>query len=72
MKVPKKEEQETIIKFDKEGSTAYIFTYEKTWQSHFIHKLGIKPVEDNGVGGLFFELPKTWIRKPQKSRRKVN
>ena len=71
MKSPKKAEQETIITFDKEGSKAYIFTYEKTWQSHFTNKLGLKPVENNGGGGLFFELPKTWIRKPQRSRRKV-
>ena len=27
-------EQETIINFNKAEDTAYIFTYEKTWQQH--------------------------------------
>lgn len=71
MKTPKKAEQETIINFNKEGLMAEVFTYEKTWQSHFINKLNLTPVGDNGVGGLFFEVPKTWVRKPQKSRKKV-
>jgi len=72
MRAVKKSEQETIITFNKEDNIAYVFTYEKVWHSHFINKLGLKPTEDNGVGGLFFELPKTYIRKPQKSKRKVN
>lgn len=66
----KKAEQETIISFNKEDTKAFIFTYEKVWQSHFKNNLGLKPLEDNGLGGLSFELPKTWIRKPQKTRRK--
>jgi len=58
-------EQETVINFNKGENTAYIFTYEKTWQKHLEKKLGLKPVMDNGFGGKEYELPKNMIRPPR-------
>jgi len=58
-------EQETIINFNKEEKTAYIFTYEKTWQRHLEKKLGLKPVSDNGFGGREYEIPKDRISMPR-------
>ena len=52
-------EQETIINFNKAEDTAYIFTYEKTWQKHLEGRLGLKPVMGNGFGGKEYELPKS-------------
>ncbi|MFC1861018.1 hypothetical protein ACFLYL_01895 [Chloroflexota bacterium] len=62
-------EQETIINFNKAEDTAYIFTYEKTWQKHIEGRLGLKPVMDNGFGGRSYELPKTRIKPPRAPRR---
>ena len=64
------EERETIISFDRAGDKALIFTYEKTWQTHCEKVLGLTPASDNGYGGKEYEFPKTWLRKPRKSRRK--
>ena len=61
-------EQETIINFNKAEDTAYIFTYEKTWQKHLEWKLGLKPVMDNGFGGREYQLPKTMIKPPRAPR----
>ena len=62
-------EQETIINFNKAEDTAYIFTYEKTWQKHLQGKLGLKPVMDNGLGGRGYELPKKMIKLPRAPRK---
>ena len=61
-------EQETIINFNKAEDTAYIFTYEKTWQKHLEGRLGLKPVMDNGFGGREYQLPKTMIKPPRAPR----
>jgi len=62
-------EQETIINFNKAEDTAYIFTYEKTWQKHLEKNLGLKPMMDNGFGGKEYELPKSRIKPPRAPRR---
>ena len=62
-------EQETIINFNKAEDTAYIFTYEKTWQQHLEKRLGLKPLYDNGFGGKEYELPKSRIKPPRIPRR---
>ena len=58
-------EQETIINFNKEEKTAYIFTYEKTWQQHLEKKLGLKPLSDNGFGGKEYKIDKSRIKPPR-------
>jgi len=58
-------EQETVINFDKAEDTAYIFTYEKTWQKHLEVRLGLKPVMDNGFGGREYAIEKKRIRPPR-------
>ena len=60
-----KQEQETIITFDKSEPVAYIFTYEKPWQRHLEKKLGPKPIMDNGFGGKEYEIDKKRIRPPR-------
>lgn len=60
-----KVEQETIVNFNKEEDTAYIFTYEKTWQQHLEKKLGLKPVMNNGKGGREYEISKKRIKPPR-------
>lgn len=60
-------EKESSIHFDKGSDTAFVFTYERTWQSHF-KRLGVKPTGKNGYGGYEYEIPKSWIRKPLPSR----
>jgi hypothetical protein len=61
-------EKETIINFNKAEDTAYIFTYEKTWQKHLEGKLGLEPVMDNGFGGKEYVLAKTRIKPPRAPR----
>jgi len=63
-----KDEQETIILFNKAEDIAAIFTYEKTWQKHLESKLGLKPTIDNGFGGKEYELPKSRIKPPRAPR----
>ena len=63
-----RQEQETIINFNKVESIAYIFTYEKTWQKHLEQRLGLKPVMDNGFGGKEYQLPKGLIPMPRAKR----
>jgi len=64
-----KQEQETIINFNREEDKAYIFTYEKKWQRHLEGKLGLKPVNENGKGGNEYEVDKCCVRLPRKKRR---
>jgi hypothetical protein len=61
----KRNEQETIINFNKAEDVAHIFTYEKTWQQHLEKRLGLKPTMDNGFGGKAYEIPKKRIRPPR-------
>jgi len=62
-------EQETIISFNKEDKSAYVFTYEATWQTHFEKKLKIKPFMDNGYGGKEYIIDKTRIKMPHAPRK---
>jgi len=61
-------EKETIINFSTEGESAYVFTYQKRWQTH-MRKLGAKTGLINGFGGVEYVVPKTWIRLPLPPRR---
>jgi hypothetical protein len=61
-------ERETIINFNREESTAHIFTYEKTWQKHLELRLGLKPQMDNGYGGKGYDLAKVLITPPRAKR----
>ena len=58
-------EQETIINFNKEDKTAYIWTYEKTWQRHLENKLKLIPVWVNSQGGKEYEVDKSRIKMPR-------
>jgi hypothetical protein len=62
-------ERETIINFNKGENIAHIFTYEKPWQKHLEHRLGLKPVMDNGYGGKEYLVPKAFIPMPREKRR---
>ena len=63
-----REEQETIICFNKADKEAHIFTYEKTWQSHLEKKLWLKPIYKNSHGGKEYEIPKSRIKMPHAKR----
>lgn len=62
-------EQETIINFNKAEETAYIFTYEKTWQKHLEGRLGLKPTMDNSFGGKAYQIDKKRIPMPRAPRK---
>ena len=57
-------ELETIILFNQEDDYCEIFTFEPTWHKHIEEKFGIEPIEDNGIGGKTYRLPKDRIMKP--------
>jgi hypothetical protein len=57
-------EQETIINFNKQDRTAWVFTYEKTYQSYYERK-GFKPILDNGRGGKEYVVPKSFVLMPK-------
>ena len=61
-------ELETIINFNAGEDTAYIFTYDKTWQKHLEKKLGLKGW-DNGSGGREYEISKKRIKPPRAIKR---
>jgi len=63
-----REEQETIITFDRTPHKAVIFTYEPTWQKHLEQRLGLKPIADNGFGAREYLLDKNFIRLPPKKQ----
>lgn len=65
-----RQEQETIITFNKEDELAEIFTYDYKWIRHLEQKLGIKPNHDNGFGGRSYEIPKKRIGLPKATRAK--
>jgi hypothetical protein len=62
-------EKETIINFNEAEATAYVFTYNRSWQRHLEQKLGLKPTMDNGYGGKEYQLDKKMLRPPQPKRR---
>lgn len=72
-------ERETIVNFNEAENTAYIFTYNKTWQKHLEGKLGLKAVMDNGYGGKEYRISKNRIKPPRapkklsaKAKQKLN
>lgn len=62
-------ERETIINLNKAEDVASIFTYEKSWQMHLEHRLGFRPVMDNGFGGKEYQVPKSMIKPPRAPRK---
>ena len=62
------QERETIINFNEDESTAYIYTHNKAWISYLEKKLGLKPTAKGSHGGRDYELPKKWIYKPHKPK----
>ena len=62
-------ERETIITFNEAEDKAIVFTYNRTWQRHIEHKLGISLTEDNSFGGRKYKMPKSYIPKPRKPRK---
>jgi len=62
-------EQETIINFNKEEKTAYIYTYEKTWQKHLEKKLGLTPVKIHPKGAREYKIDKQRISMPRAPRK---
>ena len=69
MRRPSLQERETIINWNKAEDTAYIFTYEESWQKHLEKNLGLKPVKDNGFGGREYEIDKKRIKMPRAPRK---
>ena len=61
-------EQETIIIWNRAEDSAFIFTYEPTWQKH-LQSLGCRLVSDNGCGGKEYEIDKKRIPKPRAKRK---
>jgi hypothetical protein len=57
-------EKETIITFNEDEAKAYIFTYNKNWQSHMEIGLGLTPVFINEYGGREYMVSKKRIRPP--------
>ena len=63
-----RQEQETIINFNQEEAIAYIYTCSKAWIRHFEKVLGLKPTKIHSYAREY-ECPKTWIKKPRKTRK---
>ena len=57
-------EQETIIIWNRAEDSAFIFTYEPTWQKR-LESLGCRLVSDNGCGAKEYEIDKKRIPKPR-------
>ena len=60
-------EKESVALFNEEEKTASFFTYNGSWQRRLGELCGQYPgqvrlVDDNGAGGLTFELPKKWLK----------
>ncbi|MFC2017155.1 hypothetical protein ACFLUD_01925 [Chloroflexota bacterium] len=64
-----KQEQETIIVYNRADDTANIFTYDKALQRHLENNLGVKPEGDNGFHGRDYILPKSYIPRPRKPKK---
>lgn len=60
-------EKESILNFNEEEGTASFYTYNAAWKKR-LGELCIKypgqvrQADDNGAGGLTFELPKKWVK----------
>ena len=65
-----KAERETIIGYDESEDPARIFTHNRKLQNRLI-KLGFEADEDDGKGGLTFEVPKEYLRLPSEPRTRV-
>ena len=63
-------ERETVISFTESENTALVFTYVRSWRTHMERVLGLTPVMENSYGGAEYEIPKSWVRKPRKPRRR--
>ena len=63
-----RQEQETIINFNQAEDKAYIYTCSKAWMSHMENRLALKPMRMEPYAREY-ECPKSWIRKPQKTRK---
>ena len=60
-------ERETICLWNEAEKTASIYTHSPTLQRQFSELCATYPeqvsqVEDNGYGGITYELPKKWVR----------
>lgn len=62
-------ERETIITFNESEKHAEIFTYNKAWQKHLEHRLGIKPVRKEEFGGREYLIDKKRIPMPRAPRK---
>ena len=60
-------EKESIILFNEGEKTASFYTHNEAWQRRLLGLCRERPgeaelVEDNGTGGLTFEVPKKWLK----------
>lgn len=60
-------EKETILLFNEEGQAASVFTYNDALKRQLAslcksHPGQVRRTEDNGCGGLTYELPKKWLK----------
>lgn len=60
-------EKETILLFNEEGQAASVFTYNDALKRQLAalcksHPGQVCRTEDNGCGGLTYELPKKWLK----------
>jgi hypothetical protein len=63
-----KQEQETIIVFNRADKTADVFTHDKNWQHCLEHKLGFKPTRVERFTGRNYVIPKSHIPMPRRPR----
>ena len=62
-----KVEQETIVLFNEAEATASVYTHNAALQRILLelcqsHPAQASRTEDNGNGGLTFEIPKKWVK----------
>lgn len=60
-------EKESILLFNESEGTASFYTYNLVWQKRLKELCRQYPgqvrlTDDNGIGGLTFELPKKWLK----------
>jgi hypothetical protein len=60
-------EKETIILYNEREDTACVYTHSPALQKRLSELCAARPeqvytIEENGHGGLTFELPKRWVR----------
>ena len=66
-----KAELETIIRFDETNEPAEIYTNNKSWMRHCEEILGLKPEKTNFPRGKTYLLPKKWLKKPRKPKKRT-